>query len=569
MISIRVHDFCGCARAAIVCDPIALVAGRNAAGKSSLAQAAAAVLTGETLAFDLANKASAGRLVRAGATEASVEIAAALDEPGKDGGGLARVHWPSCQATAQGDPPRASVYAAGLDNLLTMDAKARAQVLGKYLHADPDRDDLAAALHDRNEDYIAAVWKLICEHGWDSTHTMRRERGTQYKGQWRQITNQIWGSRVGASWRPPEWSLDLDNAHENDLLAAVALSKRDHQEAIGAAAVSASRREEMAAEAAELDARKDKLRDLEQAAEQIAGDLDKAKAEREALPPASSDSGTPCPACGVFLVWRRINVAESVLEEAATVPADELKRRRVAIAAADGRLSGLTGQCAAADRAVDTARARMQQAAEAKNHLGQLGPPAAGAAAADVANAEAALAAATARLTAWRQVVQARDIHQRIVDNDRLLDILAPEGLRAQKLSRVLDLFNRTLAQYCEAAEWAPVSVGPDLSLAYDGRTHPIATSEEYRIRAVLAVAMAKLDGSSMIILDAADVLDGTTRNGLAGLLDEAGLPALVCMTATRRDQVPDLDAAGLGKSYWIERGTAFELLPLPAEATA
>jgi hypothetical protein len=94
------------------------------------------------------------------------------------------------------------------------------------------------------------------------------------------------------------------------------------------------------------------------------------------------------------------------------------------------------------------------------------------------------------------------------------------------------------------------------------------STSEQYRVRAVLQVAMADLDHSAMVVLDAADVLDGPTRSGLFALLVEASMPALVCMTLSRREQVPDLAAAELGASYWIEGGVAQPLHEL-AEAAA
>ena len=45
-------------------------------------------------------------------------------------------------------------------------------------------------------------------------------------------------------------------------------------------------------------------------------------------------------------------------------------------------------------------------------------------------------------------------------------------------------------------------------------------------------------------------------------------MPALVCMTLSRREQVPDLAAAELGTSYWIEGGVAQPLHEL-AEAAA
>jgi hypothetical protein len=70
-----------------------------------------------------------------------------------------------------------------------------------------------------------------------------------------------------------------------------------------------------------------------------------------------------------------------------------------------------------------------------------------------------------------------------------------------------------------------------------------------------------------MVVLDAADVLDGTTRSGLFDMLDEAGLPALVALTLSRPSQCPDLAEAGLGQSYWLSSGIARPLREEMAEA--
>ena len=50
----------------------------------------------------------------------------------------------------------------------------------------------------------------------------------------------------------------------------------------------------------------------------------------------------------------------------------------------------------------------------------------------------------------------------------------------------------------------------------------------------------ANLAGADLVVIDAADVLDGPTRSGLFSMLGEAELPAVVCMTLSRREQVPD-----------------------------
>jgi hypothetical protein len=267
-----------------------------------------------------------------------------------------------------------------------------------------------------------------------------------------------------------------------------------------------------------------------------------------------------------MVVIRQVNMVERRLEAAdPRITESELKKRRIAIAAADGEMSRLQAEVANANRAVEIARARVQQAAEADNKLKMF--PTAAIAAGDLETAAHAVHAAENRLRAWRAVRDATDVHERIVTNERVLALLAPDGLRAKKLTEVVELFNRTLAGDCEVADWPPVALAADMALTYGGRPYPLcSTSEQYRVRAVLALAMARLDESAMLVLDAADVLDGTTRSGLFSMLAEAGIPALVTMTLTRKEQAPDLAAAGLGASYWIEGGVC---QPLSREARA
>ena len=62
--------------------------------------------------------------------------------------------------------------------------------------------------------------------------------------------------------------------------------------------------------------------------------------------------------------------------------------------------------------------------------------------------------------------------------------------------------------------------------------------------------------------------LDAPTRSGLFSMLGQAELSAVVCMTLSRREQVPDLARAGLGESYWLDDGV-LEPLHLPGKAEA
>jgi hypothetical protein len=178
----------------------------------------------------------------------------------------------------------------------------------------------------------------------------------------------------------------------------------------------------------------------------------------------------------------------------------------------------------------------------------------------DVDSAEQAYNRAQRDLEAFRQKREADDLAERIRDNDLVLGILAPDGLRAKKLARILEIFNRSLEPLCQAAEWRPVLIDAAMTLTYGGRPYMLlSTSEQYRVRAVLQVRMAQ-QGSEMVVIDEADILDGTMREGLFAMIAESGLSALVCMTLSRRAQMPDLAAAELGASYWIEDGIALPM---------
>jgi hypothetical protein len=563
MIEIALRNFRGCERADIECAPIALVGGHNAAGKSSLAQAVGAVLCGSALPLAGVSKAAASLLVKSGAGEARVVL--------KGETGTARIDWPSCQASAQGEPPAASVYAAGLQSVAFEAPAERARTLGRYLHADPTHEDLAHALADEEigGDAVAVIWQSIEAQGWDGALALRKEKGTELKGAWRQVTGANWGSRVGASWVPPGWQFDFEPPQENDLLAALARAKANHDKAVAAAAVSGAERTRLAAEAATIEARKDDLQAAEAKQAQLQGELDAARKARDLLPPGNVDPVMPCPHCGAFVVLRQVNLAERRLEMAeVSPPAAALKKRRMAIAEADGTVERLKGQLDEADRAVAPARLRMQSALLARTSLDKMPPPAE--AEVDVEAAKAEVEAAEQRLTGFRAKRSADDLHDKIMTNNAVIDILAPDGLRAKKLGHVLELFNTAqLGRLSLAAGWNQVAVDPAMTLAYGGRPYALlSTSEQYRVRAVLQVAMARLDHSAMVVLDAADVLDGPTRSGLFDLLEEAGLPALVLLTLSRPSQCPDLAAAGLGMSYWIAGGVAHPLHE-PAEAAA
>lgn len=558
MISILIKDYRGCSRAHIECAPIALLAGLNGAGKTSIAQAVGCVLTGEPSPVAGRGNAGAARVMRDGATSAAIELSS--DD------GIATIIWPEARRTMDGTPPEASIYAAGLDSIATLTPKERLRILAQYLHADPTRDELAAALKERGlrePQVVDSLWSSIEVSGWDATERLRRERGAEMKGQWRGVTGAIYGSKIAAMWRP-----DLADLVESDLVSAVSQARHERDNAISAAAVSESERLRLEQEAGELAQRQESADRISAQAANAASAYEKARKAVEKLPPAAQPHTLPCPYCDGPIVLHR-DLAETRLEKFTGERLDdaELRRRRMAIADADGKRQHAEGQVAILRQDLSKARDAIDRAQRAKERLANW--PRAVETGTDVDTASAALGRAEKRLNEFRAKQQAAEIHAKIEGNEIAIELLAGDGLRAKKLENVLGVFVRAQLQpLCEASRWGAVTIDVGGNIAYSGRAYALlSTSEQYRVRAILAVAMAQLDGSRLLVFDGADILDAPSRSGLFGLINAAGLPALVCMTAPRRGQVPDLAALGSGASYWLAGGVLEPLGPEQAAA--
>jgi hypothetical protein len=557
-ISIRVRNFRGCASADVECSPLALVGGLNAVGKSSIAQAVGAALSGNALPVAGLRANAAGVLVRVGAATGTVEVGNAE--------GSCTVEWPAARVTTHGRPPQASAYAVGLETIAPpMTAKDRLRILAEYLHADPTREDLAAALNEAGLDpelVLKSIWPLIEQSGWDGAVTARRDRGAELKGQWRQCTGANYGSRVAASWRP-----DLGELKENDLLAEVARTSNERDRALSAQAVSADERRRLEEEAELCQTRQDALGRAVSKVEEYTAAYQKAQQARAALPPAGKQDVIPCPHCGGPIVINKVSLVETRFEkpDAAALDSAELGKRRMAIAEADGKLSLADKDLQEARRFKAAAENAVKASESARERIANW--PRAVETGTDIATAEAQLQRAEKRLVEYRSKTEADRLHRLVEGNELVISLLAADGLRAKKLGRVIDVFNAQLGNLAQSAFWRGVRLDDAGNLAYGDRPYSLlSTSEQYRVRAVLAVAMAQIDGSELIILDGIDILDAPSRGQLIGMLEEVEIPTLITMTVARREQLPDLAASELGRSYWLAVGV---LEPLEVKVAA
>lgn len=562
---VAVRNYRRVERADIDLSRIALVAGQNGAGKTSLHQAVAAVLTRRTSPMGIAKK-DAAQMVLRGAQ--SGESRAIHD------GGAASVSWPSCEASAEGTaPPSATLFAAGLASILDLKPEDRAKALAGYVNAAPTVTDLYGAMNDAGytDDAVRKVWESIEAKGWDAIHSKAVENGASLKGQWEGVTGERWGAAKGEAWAPAGWTLDLASADVSSLQREVGEAKAALEGSIAKSAVSSAELDRLRADARGPDA--ETMGKMRAAVAGQRETIDHFEAERAALPPAENDSGIPCPSCGKHLVVDRAWKGETSLKLAETVPEAVLKERRAARAALDGRCANLRDDLAklqsgltrleTEERAAELAKAKLAEITTADTN--SIATPAAEVEARRQAltQAEAALASVNAKLAAAK-------VHAGIAKNILLINILAPDGLRRNKLAAGLDAFNAGLAKLSAAAGWPAVRLDETLDAHYG--LEPFwncSESQQMRVRVTLQVAMAQTDQSSAVLIDRADMLDQKGRNGLFGLLKAAGLPALVLMTANNPDKVPPLARAGLGRSYWLQAGTLAEIGAAPAKAAA
>lgn len=550
-IKVQVKNYRGVAQGEFELAPIALVAGPNGAGKSSIAQAAAAALTRNPAPIAGVKRGDAGVLLREGAKRGSCSVSG--------DGWVATVNWPGGSVSAEGDPPEATEYGVGLASLAELKPKELAAELDRLLDARPTREQLIEALAAAGvgAEMAEAVADRVARDGYDAALQRAKSRATEGKGAWEHITGERWGQAKADGWRarsmpggdqPLEELLEAARArHENAELAledAIADQAVDHSEV-------------------------QRLRSLVVAGEQAGALLERAQAELErvsaeakaateahgALPaPGAAEQTVPCPHCSGALVIAPHG--RSVRAPSAEAPTPEQ------VEAAARARADAWAVCDAASARARAARAELDRIerdmAAGERAAQQLaGMPEGGTSAQDVADARAAASEAELAVSAIQRTLQAGAKHAEILQALAIAEVLEPSGIRQQALLGELQALDDALHDASVAAGWSTVSISPEVGASYGGRPYGLLSeSEKFRVRATIQATTAVWAREPVLVVDAADILDRDGRNGLFALLAHVGIPALVCMTIQRRADVPDLEQAGIGESYWLSDNT-------------
>lgn len=533
---------------------ITLIGAPNEGGKSTIARCVGAALSGMEVPLDIAKK-DGHLLVTDGQKQGHVRVV--------NSNGEAVIEFPECKSRQTGSPPYSGRNAAEMTDFDQLPEERRVAGLTAILGATITTQDLTAALTAAGVDKAAidgVVRALdVTKIGMDRLSEDAAKRATVLKGAWGQITGTKWGSEKGGKWTPPGWTKDIDGIALGELEDVYRAAQKALDDAKSAVAFDAGALSEMEATAKTLP-------DHEAAMEKAAARLVAAKAaltkiqtELDRLRPVATQT-CPCPACGASLSVRPQSSGDYFLEEVSNVSdgaaeiarAETLRGELIEARATVERVKGAADMAAAA---VTVAREARDRAAAYSRSRGD--------SSVDIGAAEAACTLARDRLTAKGLQTRALAKHAEIVTELIISDLTSMTGVRRKRLAECLGQLNAKLAQRTAAAGWKSVEITPEMEVRYGGRPLILCSaSARWRARAIVRLTLASYQECSLVILDAADILDRSGRNDLLALAEsDLSPPMLVCMTAPSPDRLPDLaEMDDLGRSYWLQDGYLVDL---------
>lgn len=243
-----IQNFRGIGEASLDIAPIALLCGKNGAGKTSIALAIAAAATGQAVPFDKLAKKDCSVMLHKGAKAGSVSL---ITEEGNT-----TVAWPKADVSSEGRPPFSTPIATGLTDLISMPTKEALAYLISLLKADVKQSEFLTAFAEKgiSDETAKVVWGTVDAQGWDAALKRAKEKGIQNKGDWERVTGEKYGAKKAETWLPAEWDDSLARANGPDLEAAVALARKDVEIALGKNAVSQATLDQLDADASDLPA---------------------------------------------------------------------------------------------------------------------------------------------------------------------------------------------------------------------------------------------------------------------------------------------------------------------------
>jgi hypothetical protein len=269
--------------------------------------------------------------------------------------------------------------------------------------------------------------------------------------------------------------------------------------------------------------------------------------------PGTKELTVPCPECGTHLVILSRSELKAAGLEGPTDEENEARQSAIdesakAIDELRRGVGDLAAKISATDRKIFDASQTITTAENAAEWLKNANTD--GATDEQIEAAQHAVDDVSYQLSLIDNMEKAATLAESINQSALISSALAPDGVRKAALARALGDANERMYRLCSVAKFPPVAINEDLTFSYGDREYRLLSeSEAYRVRFISKLYIAMIDGSNLIVIDRADLLDKSGRTGLIKAVRCAAVPALICMTLDEPMTLPE----SVGRAYWVE----------------
>ena len=569
--------------------PVQLFAGPNGAGKSSIRDAVALALTGDLGRVGL--KKEAGALVSETADAAVCEMSTSTGE-------VFNVTITSAGKMTSSTKDRGAdpvlPYVIEAQRFAQLDPTARRAFLFGLMGVKADPGDIARRLETAGC-HIGKVQRILplLRSGFDAASKEAKVKATEAKGAWRTVTGETYGSEKAKTWVAvvPTYDQAAAKALATEIEHCDIAAQKWQQE-VGKLQAESTRRADLRAklpalkeQAARMGRIEDKLATDRAEAERLAAELATVKAAAGAGPRIGLVH-TLARSLNALMVLGSVD-ADSVVGRDASAAMTDYEAEHGKVGATGGdpaareRLPAIVGahrlttsavandlrdlQAAQQAKAsVDSIEAELAEVFDAEgmdNALQQLDKLKAERA--DVVKKSDTMKSVKAAIdSAEKKTADAAAHHADVAAWDAIGDALAPDGIPANLLTEALVPMNLRLERNSQDTGWPMVHIHDDMGITADARDYRLLSeSEQWRVDAMVAEAIAFLSGVHLLVLDRFDVLDLPGRGELLGWLDALAMDsdidtALIFGTLKALPvSLPESIAA-----HWIDHGVVGQL---------
>lgn len=562
--SIQIKNFQGVSNVSVAVNaPVLLVTGHNGAGKSSLRDAIRLALTGAASRVSL--KKDYGNMIKDGTKKADVIIG--TDE------GAYNYALPTAKGVHSDNPYLPlCIDAAAFASMKADDRrKALFELSGCTINANKVREMLLA---EKCDPALTEQILPMLRSGFPAAEAEAKERTSQARGAWKQVTGETYGSQKAESWEAPAVEAPAVEAieHLKQQLAENQKQTAAKHQQMGSLKAALQNKANLDNQIAELKLQAGKIERIK--AKQVTDEKSLADVQQlinEAEQASLSQQALPCPCCQAMLVYspteRALIDATTLSTKAGDAGIAKLEEYRNSATMLQRTIANNQRDLAAAEHAAqqlasmkaddETLSAHHVEALQGDiNDLDDLRQGIQGELNDLVEQQIAAAQAHSKTVDAARQ-------HMLVVDWAKIAEQMAPSGIPANILSQALKPFQNLIDNINSLVpRWPAVGITPDMELVAGHRSYGLLSeSEQWRVQAVITLALAQLSGINLVVLDRFDVLDPVSRvelmEALCDLSDQNQHLQVVMLGTLAKP------AAGLPDSYiqqiWLEAGVVAE----------